>query len=332
MKKFAITPFLPTEVEVEHINDTRSKITAYPFENGFAITLVHPLRRLLLSSSVGYSAIAINIQGISHEFDSLRGMIEDISIFIINIKNTQFKILGDDDNIELEYSFNGPKKIKGSDLSNDNVEVINVDNHIATINEDCNLSFSVIIQKGIGYMPSEDIRDIVSDDYIAIDSFFTPVKKVVYSIENMLVEDNPNFEKAIFDIETNGQISPVDAFKEAVSIMYNQMSVFNKVFNLSEVNIEEVQEESIDLKDLILRIEDLNVSARSFNSIDRAGFKFVGELVLMSEVEVKNIKNLGKKSFDEISEKLDQLGYPIYDTLTENIASALRKKLEEIKE
>ena len=114
--------------------------------------------------------------------------------------------------------------------------------------------------------------------------------------------------------------------------MYNQMSVFNKVFNLSEVNIEEVQEESIDLKDLILRIEDLNVSARSFNSIDRAGFKFVGELVLMSEVEVKNIKNLGKKSFDEISEKLDQLGYPIYDTLTENIASALRKKLEEIKE
>jgi len=110
MKKFAITPFLPTEVEVEHINDTRSKITAYPFENGFAITLVHPLRRLLLSSSVGYSAIAINIQGISHEFDSLRGMIEDISIFIINIKNTQFKILGDDDNIELEYSFNGPKK------------------------------------------------------------------------------------------------------------------------------------------------------------------------------------------------------------------------------
>jgi len=259
-------------------------------------------------------------------------MIEDISIFIINIKNTQFKILGDDDNIELEYSFNGPKKIKGSDLSNDNVEVINVDNHIATINEDCNLSFSVIIQKGIGYMSSEDIRDIVSDDYIAIDSFFTPVKKVVYSIENMLVEDNPNFEKAIFDIETNGQISPVDAFKEAVSIMYNQMSVFNKVFNLSEVNIEEVQEESIDLKDLILRIEDLNVSARSFNSIDRAGFKFVGELVLMSEVEVKNIKNLGKKSFDEISEKLDQLGYPIYDTLTENIASALRKKLEEIKE
>jgi len=181
-------------------------------------------------------------------------------------------------------------------------------------------------------MPSEDIRDIVSDDYIAIDSFFTPVKKVVYSIENMLVEDNPNFEKAIFDIETNGQISPVDAFKEAVSIMYNQMSVFNKVFNLSEVNIEEVQEESIDLKDLILRIEDLNVSARSFNSIDRAGLKFVGELVLMSEVEVKNIKNLGKKSFDEISEKLDQLGYPIYDTLTENIASALRKKLEEIKE
>ncbi len=331
MKKFADTPFLPTEVEIEAISETEAKISAYPFESGFAITLAHPLRRLLLSSSVGCAPIAVKIEGASHEFDSLRGMLEDIAIFIINLKNIKFKITGDQDQVEVEYSFDGPKEIKGADLVNSDVEVVSPDVHLATINNDCNLTFSVIIQKGIGYMPSEDIRDIVGTDYIPIDAFFTPVKKVVYDIEKMLVEDNPNFEKAVFNVSTNGQISPIDAFKEAVSVMYSQMSVFNKVFDLSEVTISETCDEAVELKDLIVKIEELNLSARSFNSLDRAGLKFLGELALMSEVEVKNIKNLGKKSFDEISDKLEALGFPIDSTLPENVASALRKKLEQLK-
>jgi DNA-directed RNA polymerase subunit alpha len=180
-------------------------------------------------------------------------------------------------------------------------------------------------------MPSEDIRDIVGAEYIPLDAFFTPVKKVVYDIEKMLVEDNPNFEKAVFNVQTNGQISPISAFKEAVSVMYSQMSVFNKVFDLSEVTVNDSGEEPVELKDLIVKIDDLDLSARSFNSLDRAGLKFLGELVLMSEVEVKNIKNLGKKSFDEIEEKLDSLGFPIDNTLPENVASALRRKLEQLK-
>ena len=331
MKKFAETPFLPTEVEIEAISDNEAKISAYPFEDGFAITLAHPLRRLLLSSSVGYAPIAVKIEGASHEFDSLRGMLEDIAIFIINLKNIKFKINGDEDQVVVEYSFDGPKEIKGEDLVNSDVEVVSPDVHLATINSDCNLTFSVIIQRGIGYMPSEDIREIVGSDYIPIDAFFTPVKKVVYNIEKMLVEDNPNFEKAVFNVQTNGQITPIAAFKEAVSVMYSQMSVFNKVFDLSEVTVNESGEEPVELKDLIVKIDDLNLSARSFNSLDRAGLKFLGELVLMSEVEVKNIKNLGKKSFDEIQEKLESLGFPIDNTLPENVASALRRKLEQLK-
>jgi DNA-directed RNA polymerase subunit alpha len=331
MKKFVDTPFLPTEVEIEAISDTQAKVTAYPFESGFAITLAHPLRRLLLSSSVGYAPIAIKIDGASHEFDSLRGMLEDIAIFIINLKNIKFKISGDEDQVVAEYSFDGPKEIKGSDLANANIEIATPDAHLATINSDCNLTFSVIVQRGIGYMPSEDIREIVGPDYIPIDAFFTPVKKVVYNIEKMLVEDNPNFEKAVFDIHTTGQISPIDAFKEAVSVMYSQMAVFNKVFDLSEVTVNESSDDALELKDLIVKIEDLNLSARSFNSLDRSGLKFLGELVLMSEVEVKNIKNLGKKSYDEIAEKLESLGYPIEESLPENIASALRRKLEQLK-
>jgi DNA-directed RNA polymerase subunit alpha len=331
MKKFADTPFLPTEVEIEAISETEAKISAYPFESGFAITLAHPLRRLLLSSSVGYSPIAVKIEGASHEFDSLRGMLEDIAIFIINLKNIKFKIVGDESQVEVEYSFNGPKEIKGSDLVNSDVEVVSPEAHLATINSDCNLTFSVIIQKGIGYMPSEDIRDMVASDYIPLDAFFTPVKKVVYDIEKMLVEDNPNFEKAVFTVQTNGQITPINAFKEAVSVMYSQMSVFNKVFDLSEVTVSDSTEEPVELKDLIVKIDDLNLSARSFNSLDRAGLKYLGELVLMSEVEVKNIKNLGKKSYDEIADKLASLGFPVENTLPENIASALRRKLEQFK-
>lgn len=331
MKKFVDTPFLPTEVEIERLSENSAKISAYPFESGYAITLAHPLRRLLMSSSVGYAPIAVKINGAGHEFDSIRGMLEDIAVFIINLKNIKFKINSDAERVEVEYSFDGPREIVGADLNNAEVEIFSPDAPVATINSDCNLTFSLIIQRGIGYVPSEDTRDLVGEEYIPMDAFFTPVKRVVYDIEKMLVEDNPNFEKAVFTVETNGQISPVDAFKEAVTVMYSQMSVFNKVFDLSDVAVNDVNDDAVELKDLVVKIEDLNLSARSFNSLDRSGIKYLGELVLMSEVEVKNIKNLGKKSFDEISEKLESLGFPVDSTLPENIASALRKKLEQLK-
>ncbi|MCK5109946.1 MAG: DNA-directed RNA polymerase subunit alpha [Arcobacteraceae bacterium] len=333
MTKFVDAPFLPTEVEIEQITDSKARITASPFESGYAITLAHPLRRLLMSSSVGYAPIAVKIEGAKHEFDSIRGMLEDIALFMINLKNIRFKIKGDQEQLEVKYTFSNSKEIKGSDLSNDDLEVVNGDAHVATINSDCTLTFSIIIQRGIGYVPSEDIRDMVEKEYLPMDAFFTPVKKVTYDIEKMLVEDNPNFEKVIFNIETDGQITPIDAFKEAISVMYSQMSVFNKVFDLSEVKMVEnkLDDSSIDLKDLIIKIDELNLSARSFNSLDKAGMKYVGDIALMSEVEVKSIKNLGKKSLDEISDKFHELGFPIDGSLDEDTASALRKKLEQLK-
>jgi DNA-directed RNA polymerase subunit alpha len=333
MKKFVDAPFLPTEVEIEQIAENSAKISAFPFESGYAITLAHPLRRLLMSSSVGYAPIGVKVEGAKHEFDSIRGMLEDIAIFIINLKELRFKIRGDEEQLEIEYSFSNAREIKGKDLENDDIEVINGDHHIATINSDCTLNFSIIVQRGIGYVPSEDIRDMIPSNYIPMDAFFTPVKKVTYDIEKILVEDNPNYEKAVFTVDTDGQISPIEAFKEAITTMYSQMSVFNKVFDLSEVKIVDSNssDSSVDLKDLVVKIEDLNLSARSFNSLDRAGIKFVGDLALMSEVEVKSIKNLGKKSLEEIAEKFAEIGYPIDGSLDEDIASALRKKLEQLK-
>jgi len=333
MKKFVDAPFLPTEVEIEQVTETSARISAFPFESGYAITLAHPLRRLLMSSSVGYAPIGVKVEGAKHEFDSIRGMLEDIAIFIINLKELRFKIKGEQEQLEIEYSFSNAREIKGSDLENNDIEVINKDNHLATINSDCTLNFSVIVQRGIGYVPSEDIREMIPAEYIPIDAFFTPVKKVTYDIEKILVEDNPNYEKAVFTVDTDGQISPIDAFKEAITTMYSQMSVFNKVFDLSEVKMVEANstESSVDLKDLVVKIEELNLSARSFNSLDRAGIKFVGDLALMSEVEVKSIKNLGKKSLEEIADKFSEIGYPIEGTLPEDTASALRKKLEQLK-
>jgi DNA-directed RNA polymerase subunit alpha len=333
VKKFAQEPLLPTKVELEKFSSSSAKISFYPFQDGYAVTLAHPLRRLLISSSVGYSPIAVKIEGADHEFDSIRGMLEDVVIFIINLKKLNFKIKDDREQIEIKYSFANAREITGGDLINDDIDVINTDQHLATINSDCNLSFSVVIQKGIGYVPSEEIRDMIPKDYIPIDAFFTPVTRATYDIEKMLVEDDPNYEKIVFEINTNGQIDPIDAFKEAVTVMKNQVSVFNKVFHLSDVKIaeSEVEDTGTNLKDLLVKIEHLSLSARSFNSLDRLDIKYVGELALMSEVEIKNIKNLGKKSLDEISSELEALGYPIDCTLPENVQAQLIKKLEQLK-
>ncbi len=320
-------------IEIEKLSHNLAKISVYPFESGYAITLAHPLRRLLMSSSVGYAPIALRIDGVDHEFDSLNGMLEDVAIFVLNLKTIRFKIKDENkDMIDVRYSFEKAGQITGKDLINDEIDVVNPDQELANINKNCKLNFTVIIKKGISYTPSEETRSLVGEDYIPLDAFFTPVRNVVYDIENMLVDDNPNFEKIIFKIKTDGQISPTDALKEAVSTMYKQMSVFNKVFTLEDIDISPKDSvKKIDLKNLVQPIDELELSARSFNSLERAGITYIGEVVLKSEVEVENIKNLGKKSLMELSDKLKEIGYPIDETLDEDIASALRKKLSSLK-
>lgn len=339
MKKINTSAYMPTEIEVQSISDDSIKVIAYPFQSGFAVTLAHPLRRLLYSSTVGYAPIAVRIDGVSHEFDSMRGMLEDVALFIINLKHIRFKILGDAKRVELNYSFSGPKEIKGADLSNDEVEIVTPDAYLATINEDAELNFSVIIEKGIGYVPSEDIRDYLKEelkdelkeDFIALDAFFTPVKKVVYEIENVLVEDNPNYEKIIFTIATDGQITPIDAFKNSLEAMYTQMSVFNGVLDIDIVQNEEVEEENEEFAKLLTLLEDLNLSARSYNCLDRAEVRVAAELALMSEVELKNLKNLGKKSLEEIKSVMEALEFPVGFDFDDDSVTYLKKKIEQIK-
>jgi DNA-directed RNA polymerase subunit alpha len=328
MKKIKTSPLLPKEFVVEQISANEANIIAYPFETGFAVSLAHPIRRFLLSSSVGFAPIGIKIEGAKHEFDSVRGMLEDISDFIINLKGIRFKLKNGLKEKEVAYSFAGPCEIHGSDLENDDVEVVTPNAFLATLNEDATLNFTVKIHQGIGYAPSEDVRDVLGEGYIALDAYFTPVRRATYAIDNVLVEDNPNFEKVIINIVTDGQISPVDAFKNALDVMYAQMAVFNSEVSIKAPAAAEGGDEHPELKRLGARIEELGLSARSFNCLDRSNIKYIGEIVMMSQNDLKEVKNLGKKSFEEILEKITEFGYAVGQDLSDDLVSALKKKIE----
>lgn len=331
MRKITTSAYMPTEFEVVSVSENVAKIIAYPFENGYAVTLAHPLRRLLYTSTVGFAPTGLKIDGVSHEFDSMRGMLEDVAGFIINLKGLRFKIKGESKREVIEYSFSGAREICGKDLNNDVVEIVNPDAYLATINEDANLKFSVIVEKGIGYVPSEEIRDYIDPDYIALDAFFTPVTKATYDIENVLVEDNPDYEKIIFTITTDGQVAPMDAFKNSLEAMYQQMSVFNSIVDIDlSANISS-QTSNDEYAKLFESVENLSLSARSFNCLDKADIRFIGELAIMEESELKELKNLGKKSLEEIKSVMQEIGYPIGNLEIIDKKDQLRKKLEELK-
>ena len=330
MRKITTSAYMPTEISVESISENVARITAYPFETGYAVTLAHPLRRLLYSSTVGFAPTGVKIEGVTHEFDSMRGMLEDVAQFIINLKNIRFKIKGESEREVIEYIFKGTKEIKAVDLQNDIVEIVNPDAYLATINEDAELKFSVIVQKGIGYVPSEEIRDGIDEGYIALDAFFTPVKKAVYELVNVLVEDNPDYEKIIFTVTTDGQVGAIEAFKHAIEAMYQQMSVFKSVLNIDVSAGLCTQSCGGEHGKLLQSIEELNLSARSFNCLDKAEIKFIGELALMDENELKELKNLGKKSLDEIKAVMQEIGYPVGGEINGD-KEQLKKKIAELK-
>jgi DNA-directed RNA polymerase subunit alpha len=331
MGKIKVAPYTPTEVDIKELGENRAEITAWPFETGYAITLAHPLRRLMLGSSIGYAPISLKIDGVLHEFDSVRGMKEDIAVFIINLKNIKFKIKEELERAVVTYSFKGPKEVLASDLENDEIEVLNGDVVLATLNDDAELNFTIEIAKGIGYVPSEDLRDSVDSEAIALDAFFTPVKKANYKIENVLVEDRPDYEKIVFEIETDGRITPRDAFANALETMNKQMQIFSGVFDIDlEATRTKGKNESL-LKSLLLPVDMLGFSTRSFNSVEKAGIKYLGELVLMSENEIKSIKNLGKKSFDEIMTVLEENGFGPDYQMDSKVRADLVEKIKQLK-
>ena len=331
MNKIKTKLLVPNKLDLR-VDGNKAELSIYPFERGYGITLAHPIRRVLLASTVGYAPVAIKIDGVAHEFDSIKGVLEDVATFIINLKNIRFKIKDPAvDEIEVAWTFVGPKELFGSDLTNDLVEIVTPDDYIATLNEDVTLNFSLIIRKGMGFVASENIRDVVPADYIALDAFFSPIKSAVYNIENILVEDETDFEKIIFTIETDGQIAPDDALKDAVNKLFSQFAIFTEKFDVQQ----EIEfEEGLDEKYKILTdsIDSLKLRSRSFNCLENAKIKYIGELVLMGSNEIAKIKNLGKKSLDEITEKLEGIGFSLNESLPENVKKLLKTEIEKLKD
>ncbi len=329
MNKIKTEVLIPSDVSFKE-EGNKATIEVYPFEAGFGVSVAHPIRRTLIASTPGFAPIALKIEGVKHEFDSLKGMLEDVASFIINLKNIRFKIK-EGTEVVVDYVFVGPKEIKGSDLTNDLVEIVTPDEYIATLNEEAELKLTLIIKKGMGFVAVENFRDSIPEGFIGLDAYFSPIKKVVYNIENILVEDDPNFEKVIFEVETDGQISPIEAFKNAVNNYLNQFSVFSKEFKLEQKTTQSVELDDI-YNVLFEPIENLNLRSRSFNALDRAGIRFVGELVLMGKEKISNIKNLGTKSLEEIFDKLEEVGFPLNKTLPLDIKKAIEDKLSQLKE
>ena len=331
MNKIKTEVLIPSEFSFQKDNN-KATIEVYPFEAGFGVSVAHPIRRTLISATLGYAPVALRIDGVKHEFDSLKGMLEDVANFIINLKNIRFKIKDASKNeVTVNYHFVGPKEIRGEDLINDEVEVVTPNEYIATLNDEGELKLSLIIKKGMGFVAVENYRDELPENYIGIDAYFSPIKKVVYEIEKILVEDDPNFEKVIFEIETDGQIDPIDAFKNAINTYLNQFAVFSKEFKFDTKQKEEV-ELSEEYNVLFEPIENLNLRSRSFNALDRAGIKYIGELVLMGKEKIGNIKNLGTKSLEEIFDKLEEIGFSLSRPLPLNVKKAVEDKLAKLKE
>jgi DNA-directed RNA polymerase subunit alpha len=317
-KRLTIVPKLPENYEIEEVSDKEINLVVSPFEKGYAVSIAHPLKRFLLSSSVGYSPIAIWVDGAAHEYDNISGMREDITDFILNLRSIRFKIKDPNETrVDVSYSFDGPKEVEGRDLENDLVEVVTPDNFLASLNEDAKLRFKLIIAKSFGYIPSEDIRKDVPEGYIAIDAYFTPVRRVDYKITNILVGDNPNYEKVTMNIVTDGQITPQEAFEHSLNLMYSHLKIFdfsrngeNGFGSLQPVipdpiiqsypisSLSEEEEEALDR--LKTKIEDLDMPKRPSRAVLNAGYRYAGELAIATKKELSEIKNLGSKSIDDI--------------------------------
>ena len=310
---------LNTDIEILDINeeDHYGKFALYPLERGYGTTIGNSMRRVLLSSLPGSSVSKILIDGVLHEFSVIDGVVEDVPEIILNIKGLRVKKHSEED-VTLFLDIEGPKIVTAKDIKEDAlVEIANPDHYIATVNDKSKLLIAMDVTNGKGYRISEENKDEADPiGTIAIDSSFTPVEKVNYTVENTRVGESTDYDKLIIEVWTNGTVSPQEALAEGSSILMENFSFFNelpdKQFPPEEEIIEEVEEENLD-EGLNKTIEELDLSLRSFNCLKRAGFNTVADILEVPESELKTIKNFGKKSLTEVIDKIHELGFALKD-------------------
>ena len=288
-----------------------SKFVCGPLERGYGVTIGNSLRRILLSSLPGCSITSVKINGVLHEFSSIPNVVEDVPEIIVNLKNVRLKF---DENEEktLHINFNGEGEVKAGDIQTDGtVEILNPDLHIATVSEGGHLVMELTANRGRGYVPAEKNKTGEQDiSVLPIDSIYTPVKKVNYQIENTRVGQMVDLDRLVIEIWTDGSLKPFEALSLAAKILTgNHLELF---IDLSEAtkNTKVMIEKEENKKERILEksIEELELSVRSFNCLKRAGISTVEDLANKTESDMMKVRNLGKKSLDEVVAKLHALG------------------------
>ncbi|MEA3454469.1 MAG: DNA-directed RNA polymerase subunit alpha [Candidatus Caldatribacteriota bacterium] len=303
------------KIKVEDLSDNYGRFIIEPLEKGYGVTLGNSLRRTLLSSMWGAAATAIRIEGITHEFDTIPGVKEDVIEIILNIKELVVKMFAEEPQI-LKLKVKGKKAVTAADITpNINVEILNPDLKIATLNNNAKLDIEIVVEKGMGYLLAEKNKKLdQSVDTIFIDSFFSPITKVRYDVETASLSQFSNYDKLTLEIFTNKSILPDEALSKSANILIKYLKVFTK-FSPEDVELEgeliskEEKEKSEKEKILNKTIEELDFSVRSYNCLKKSNVNTLRDLVNYSPMEVIKIKNLGKKSLDEIKEKITKYGF-----------------------
>ena len=289
---------------------TFGKFVVEPLERGYGTTFGNSLRRILISSLPGVAVTSIKIDGVLHEFSTIPGVAEDVTEIILNIKNLALKMHGENTKI-IKIDVQGEKEIKAYDIICDSdVEIINKDLHIATVDEGHRLYMEMTVEMGRGYQTSEKNKQPGQPiGIIPIDSIFTPVRKVNYLVENTRVGQVTDFDKLVLEVWTDGTIKPDEAISFGAKILSEHLKLF---ITLTEHvgNVEIMVEKEEDKKEKVLEmtIEELDLSVRSFNCLKRAGINTVEELTQRTEEDMMKVRNLGKKSLEEVQQKLEALG------------------------
>ena len=281
-----------------------------PLERGYGTTLGNSLRRVLLASLPGAAVTSINIEGVLHEFDTVPGVREDVMQIILNVKGIAVKSYVQDEKI-IELDVEGPAEITAGDILTDSdIEIVNPDHYLFTIGEGASLKATLTVNSGRGYVPADqNKKDDAPVGILAVDSIYTPVTKVNYQVEPARVGSNDGFDKLTLEILTNGTIIPEDALGLSARILTEHLNLFT---NLTEIAIatDVMKEVDTTSDDRILErtIEELDLSVRSYNCLKRAGINTVYDLTEKSEAEMMKVRNLGRKSLEEVKIKLADLG------------------------
>ncbi len=298
-------------------NNNYGKFELEPLERGFGTTIGNALRRVMLSSMPGSAIVAVRIDGVAHEFQTMEGVVEDVTSIILNLKGVVVKNNSDEEKV-IRISVSEEKEVTAADIITDSdVEIMNPTHPIATVSKGGKLEMEMIVANGRGYVPANENKKYIENNklgYIAIDALYSPIERVSYEVEAARVGQDANYDKLIMNVYTNGSIRPEEAMALAAKITIEHMNI---ITNLSEIadttGIMNAKKEDSKLKKLETSIDDLDFSVRAYNCLKRAGINTLGDLTEKSELEMMKIRNLGKKSLKEVIDKIKDMGLKFRD-------------------